>query len=189
MENYFYVDQRQQQAGPIAPERFKEVGVSPATLVWRKGLAQWTPAGELEELAAYFRAEPAPRPAQPQAAPAPREQSAKPQPAPVAPQPTAQAAAPVAQREPSEVPNNLWLAVLSVVFMCSPIGIVAIHHAAKVDYYALRGNVAEAIRRSKLARRWSFVALAISFLWFIFLLSTFGAPLLEYLNANYEFVF
>ena len=128
------------------PSQFAAAGVTPQTLVWRKGIDQWTPAGELDELREYFHpqtdevtqltATPSPATTKPSAAPAhPTAQEATPSFAPSQPTSTPQA---------NEIPNYLWLAVLSVVFMCSPIGIVAIHHAAKVDYYALRGNISEA---------------------------------------------
>ena len=191
MENYFYVDKNQKQAGPIMPSQFAAAGVTPQTLVWRKGIDQWTPAGELDELREYFHpqtneatqltATPSPATTKPSAAPAhPTAQETAPSFAPSQPTSTPQA---------NEIHNYLWLAVLSVVFMCSPIGIVAIHHAAKVDYYSLRGNISEATRRSGLARKWSFIALAISFVWFLFLLSTFGGQIVSYLYSNYEFAF
>ena len=73
--------------------------------------------------------------------------------------------------------------------MLNPLGIVAVHHAAKVDFYNLSGNTQEAVRRSHLAMGWSVVALLVSVVWLLFLVSTFGSTVVSYFAENYEFVF
>lgn len=53
MNNYFYLDHHNQQQGPISPERFAENGVTPNSLVWCTGMADWAPAYTVPELKAF----------------------------------------------------------------------------------------------------------------------------------------
>lgn len=62
---YYYLDSQNQQQGPVAPEALAALGVTAATLVWKDGMPQWTPAGQVAELAALL-SQPAPQP-QPEA--------------------------------------------------------------------------------------------------------------------------
>lgn len=55
MNNYFYLDHHNQQQGPISPERFAENGVTPNSLVWCTGMADWAPAYTVPELKAFFQ--------------------------------------------------------------------------------------------------------------------------------------
>ena len=52
IEYYYYKDR--EEKGPIGIDQLKEVGLSPNTLVWRKGLAEWKRAKEVEELGSMF---------------------------------------------------------------------------------------------------------------------------------------
>lgn len=54
MENYFYLNEKNEQKGPISPEELISNGVTKNTLVWKNGMAQWLPAGEVHELAKLF---------------------------------------------------------------------------------------------------------------------------------------
>ena len=199
MENYFYVDSNQKQAGPITPAQFAAVGITAETLVWRKGLDQWTPAGELEELVPYSSEDTAEKQTAKTATTTQTTSEAIPvQTTLEITSPTQQPVQPAQQPATSpfntpssnntEIPNHLWLAVLSVVFMVQPLGIFAIHHAAKVNFNVLQGKTYEALHHSNLAMRWSLIALAVSLVWFIFLLFTFGSTLLGYFSNNYEFI-
>ena len=49
MENYFYLNEKNEQKGPISPEELISNGVTKNTLVWKNGMAQWLPAGEVHE--------------------------------------------------------------------------------------------------------------------------------------------
>ena len=54
MDNlYFYVRDRQ-RVGPFPLEKLKEENITPATLVWCRGMASWVKAGELPEFADFF---------------------------------------------------------------------------------------------------------------------------------------
>mgnify|MGYP002623858305 CR=1 FL=1 len=208
MQDYFFVDKNQQQAGPITPQQFGAAGVTAETLVWCQGMAEWTPAGQRPELLPFVSTEnfdntvrsaittqstgeevptestrdttnpvkPLPGIATPDASAEPVSQNAQ------------YATSSAHQGKVKNVPNYLWLAVLSVLFMANPLGIFAVHHAAKVDFNVLQGNTTEALRHSGLAMRWSFIALIISLICFILLVSTFGSTLAAYLSENYEFI-
>ena len=54
MENYFYLNEKNEQKGPVSPEELISNGVTRNTLVWKNGMAQWLPAGEIHEIAKLF---------------------------------------------------------------------------------------------------------------------------------------
>lgn len=54
MENYFYLNEKNEQKGPVSPEELIRNGVTKNSLVWKNGMAQWLPAGEVPELAKLF---------------------------------------------------------------------------------------------------------------------------------------
>ena len=55
MQDYFYLDSHNQQRGPVSPSRFAELGVTPQTLVWCNGMADWAPAGSVAELSMFLK--------------------------------------------------------------------------------------------------------------------------------------
>ena len=59
MRQYFY-HSTSGQRGPFVVEELKQQAIGPETLVWYEGLAQWTIAGTLDELATVLRAMPPP---------------------------------------------------------------------------------------------------------------------------------
>ena len=112
MENYFYLNEKNEQKGPISPEELISNGVTKNTLVWKNGMAQWLPAGEVHELAKLFT----------------NETSTPSTPPPFPPTPPQ----PPVTNNPK--PDN-WLvwAILSTILCCLPLGIVSIIYATKVD--------------------------------------------------------
>ena len=50
----FYVAKNGQQTGPFSVEQLLAEGVTPETLVWCEGMAQWTPAKDVAEIAPLF---------------------------------------------------------------------------------------------------------------------------------------
>lgn len=54
MDNQFFIIESGQQAGPFSREMLAARNITPDTLVWRQGLAEWTPAGRLPELQSMF---------------------------------------------------------------------------------------------------------------------------------------
>lgn len=52
---YYFVNGSRQQEGPIEVSEFAAHGITAETLVWREGLKEWTPAGDVEELKALWQ--------------------------------------------------------------------------------------------------------------------------------------
>ena len=134
MENYFYLNEQREQKGPCSPEELLQNDVRPTTLVWKDGMTDWMPAGEVEELKALF---------------VNREGSVPP---PVPPK------SPVVPKR-SKPDNWLVWAILSTILCCLPLGVVSIIYAAKVDNLWASGQYDEAERASKNARLFFFLAL------------------------------
>lgn len=53
---FFIIDCNGQQAGPFSFDQLVQKGISPETLVWKQGMADWTPAWKVEELKAVLEA-------------------------------------------------------------------------------------------------------------------------------------
>ena len=108
----FYLVKNGQRVGPFELEQLAQQELTPETLAWTEGMANWEPAGSIPALASIFAPKPAPAPA-PQPAPAPAPQpvqqaAPQPQPQPVqqpAPQPQPQYQAPQPQyQQPYQQP-------------------------------------------------------------------------------------
>lgn len=54
--DFFIIDRNGQQAGPFSFDQLVQKGISPETLVWKQGMADWTPAWKVEELRAVLEA-------------------------------------------------------------------------------------------------------------------------------------
>lgn len=75
MAKYYYVDDNKQKSGPVNPEEFLSLGITEETLVWTKGLTQWTKAGQIPELADIFAAPEEQAEAEPEEEPMPEEEA------------------------------------------------------------------------------------------------------------------
>lgn len=53
---FFIIDHNGQQAGPFSCDQLVQKAITPETLVWRQGMADWTPAWKVEELKAVLEA-------------------------------------------------------------------------------------------------------------------------------------
>ena len=53
---FFRIDHNGQQAGPFSFDQLVQKGISPETLVWKQGMADWTPAWKVEDLRAVLEA-------------------------------------------------------------------------------------------------------------------------------------
>lgn len=53
---FFIIDHNGQQAGPFSFDQLVQKGISPETLVWKQGMADWTPAWKAEDLKAVLEA-------------------------------------------------------------------------------------------------------------------------------------
>lgn len=53
---YFIIDNNGQQAGPFSQDELVQKAINPETLVWKQGMADWTPAWKVEELKTVLEA-------------------------------------------------------------------------------------------------------------------------------------
>lgn len=53
---FFIIDRNGQQAGPFSFDQLVQKGISPETLMWKQGMADWTPAWKVEDLRAVLEA-------------------------------------------------------------------------------------------------------------------------------------
>lgn len=68
---------------------------------------------------------------------------------------------PLGARPPGQrIPNHLVWAILTTIFCCWPLGIVAIVYSAQVDGKASSGDIAGALEYSRKARMWSWITFA-----------------------------
>ena len=174
---YYYADDDERR-GPVDLDALRAAGITRATLVWREGLSDWQPAGELPELDHLFTlpggasatTEPADRPyAEPQAVP-PRPPRAQP------PVPRSQSRRKRYDDLGGAYPPKTWLveSILATILCCLPFGIAGIVNASRVEsrYYA--GDVAGAEQASRAAEKWTKWSVGIglggAILYFIFVI-------------------
>ena len=69
------------------------------------------------------------------------------------------------------VPNYLLLAILSTVFCCMPLGIVAIVFACKVDSRLEKGSYIKAKEASKIAKVFIWISFGVGILIFLVIIS------------------
>ncbi len=97
----YYLVKDGQRVGPFELEQLAQQELTPETLAWTEGMANWEPAGTIPALASIFAPKPAPAP-QPAPAPAPQPVQ-QPAPQPVqqpAPQPVQQPAPQTQYQQP-----------------------------------------------------------------------------------------
>ena len=58
MNTEYYIIESGERRGPYMFDALRGLGITKDTLVWRQGLADWTKASELQELAPLFVPEP-----------------------------------------------------------------------------------------------------------------------------------
>jgi hypothetical protein len=147
---WFYAKGGSQQGPVDADELRAKVAtgeVAPSDLVWREGMRDWAPLGDVPELSGYLAAPAAP--AQVPAAPASPYQPPRSDPARAVTMPSGPLA---------PIPNYLWQSIVVTILCCWPFGIPAIINAAKVEGLVARGDRAAAELASKNARMWCWVA-------------------------------
>lgn len=156
MTKYYYIDDAtKRQCGPIVLSELASHNISPNTMVWRAGMADWVRAGSVEELAYLFNKN--------------------------IPIPPAQKPNPNKSLEPNTysnyqqqkesdsakwndvipMPKN-WLveSILLSILCCSPISVVGIFYAAKVEsrYYAK--DYSGAVKAAQNAKIWTLAGIA-----------------------------
>ena len=139
----WYYSKNGTQLGPVSAEELQGKAGSgeifATDLVWKEGMADWQPFGQVAEL------QPGGIVAQ-----APSRGS-------MGSVPISQPAAYPSGYNP-QIPNYLWQSIVATVLCCMPFGVVAIVYAAKVDGLVARGDLAGANAASKSAKTWTGVA-------------------------------
>ncbi len=139
----WYYSKNGMQLGPVAAEELlaksKSGEVLPTDLVWKEGLGDWKPLGQVPEFAGSSATVSFP-PAVPMAG---GGSAAMQQPAPYS-----------ASQYPV-IPNYLWQSIVVTVLCCLPFGVVSIVYAAKVDGLVAQGDLAGANAASKSAKTWA----------------------------------
>ena len=157
MANFFYLNAQNEQRGPVAAEDLVKNGVTKNTLVWKEGMEQWQPAGNVPELSELF--------AGPATPPPPGTNGPKQTPP---PSPGTGGRTEIIQGIPETKPDNLLVwSILTTVLCCLPTGIVAIVYSAKVDGLWNSGQREEAMKAAKTAKTWCFVSLGAGLLFYI----------------------
>ncbi len=54
MDTEYYIISKGERRGPYSIESIRQMGISPDTMVWRQGMADWEPASKVTELADMF---------------------------------------------------------------------------------------------------------------------------------------
>jgi len=187
MRQYYYMNARNEQVGPVDGSQLAAYGVNANTMVWAQGMPGWVAAGTVDELAHIFRpvaAAPMPT-AAPMAAPA-----AAPMAAAVPQTVTYIQTGPsgYGQQQPMmPKPNShMTLAVLSTLFCCLITGIIAIVYASKVDGRYFAGDYAGAKSASDWARNWSIIGMIGSVIISTIYLFVYGGALVAGLSGAFK---
>lgn len=149
MNNYFYIDAKGQQCGPVSGEELKNCGLTRRTLVWCEGMEAWAAADTVAELQPLFVGVPPtpPPPPMPQVAQVVNnthnQYSSTPRHLELAPS------------------NNLVWSILVTLFCCLSFGVIAIIHASRVDGLWARGMKVEALNEAEFARNWCWAGVTI----------------------------
>lgn len=149
MEPYYYLDENQQQKGPIFPSDFMRTGITRHTLLWKSGMAGWQAAGNIPELAPYFR-------------------TTMPPPPPPGTGASDHTADPRTPQTHLQKPNTflIW-SILATALCCLPLGIVAILFSVKADSQWSAGRYEEAYRAAEKAKICCIVSAVLSVISYI----------------------
>lgn len=139
MENYYYLNARNESQGPVPGAQLTAYGVTRTTKVWNSSMPQWQEAGKVAELAFLFEGS---------------NQAVPPPPPPSSP------ASPCAENK--KKPDNLLVwSILSTVLCCLPLGIVAIIYSTKVDSLWSEGRYEEAEKAASNAKMYCLISLGL----------------------------
>ncbi len=144
----WYYEHDGAQEGPIDADTLQrlvdEGVVSRDTLVWRDGMGDWAPAASVRGLLG------GPPPVGGWGDAATSSASAGP-----APSPSSYGAAPYAAATTGAVDNHLVKAILSTLFCCMPLGIVAIVYSSQVSGKLQVGFYDDAVLTAQKADQWA----------------------------------
>lgn len=157
MVKYYYIDAAsKQQRGPIVIGDLSRHSIARNTMVWRSGMADWVEAGDVEELRFLFDKN--------ISQPKQNEQSFDKQPSvkDVAPKRADSYNKPESSSFDDIIPmpkNWLIESILISLFCCSPISIVGIFYAAKVESLYYAKDYAMAQEYANKAKLWALIGI------------------------------
>lgn len=154
MEQYYFIDSKGQQQGPMSLEELAEKNIQPHTPVWTKGMNDWMKAHYVDEVREKLWPN--------------MQNQATPPPSP--------------QNPPRLCPKTYLLeSILATIFCCLPLGVVGIVYAAAVETAFNRGDYIVAEENSRMARRFFLISLwvgiGIGVLYLLFMLGIFAFSL------------
>ncbi|WP_029904796.1 CD225/dispanin family protein [Prevotella sp. 10(H)] len=175
MIKYYYIDDiSKQQCGPFPITELTTKRIRPETMVWRSGMADWANAGSIQELSFLFdtkipvpeeKKEPVrPKPEVPVNTVNPQPQAVRPQPAPASnPQANYNNRPSDNQERWNDIlpmPKN-WLveSILLSIFCCSPISVVGIFYASRVESLYYAKDYDGASRAAENAKKWALIGI------------------------------
>lgn len=176
-DQYYYAD-GQERRGPVDMATLRSVGITRETLVWREGMPDWRPAGDVPELASFFtlpgrKAGPPPIEERP-----PRERESSP----LHDEPSG-ARLPQRRSREDELartsPPKTYLveSIVATILCCLPFGVVGIVNASRVESRFYAGDLDGAERASREAAKWTKISVGVGLasIVFFFLISLLGA--------------
>ena len=141
MEEYYYLNSDNQRIGPFTLDQLLAKNINGQTLIWRAGLAQWTNAMAVPEVAARLNPDATANTTQTETPQAPeREPYFKTKPCP---------------------PTNLIWGILVTILCCLPLGIVAIYKSSQVERNYYNGNYEAALKASNSALNWCIASMVV----------------------------
>lgn len=160
MKEYFYIDSKNQQIGPIAEDRLLAAGIQRHTLVWCQGMANWTQADTVPELRRCFEEEEAQKKTKENEEQTQTNSTSYGPPPfhgqPEYEQPRYQSS--YYDNRPPLPDSYLVWAVLTTICCCIPFGIIAIMKANQVSGLYYRGLYDEAYLAAADAKKWTLIA-------------------------------
>ncbi len=167
MDEYFYIDNDNNQIGPVSVDELRGKGISPTTPVWKNGMEDWTPAGKVDELSSLFAEQPPQYEASDSGQQAYYQQQPPYQQSPYANQGYGYQQPPYQQpsyQQPYGPRPDSWLvwSILTTIFCFLPTGVAAIVFSAQVDSYWGQGRYEDARRAAKRAKILNIIGAAVA---------------------------
>ena len=179
-QEYYYADGRERR-GPVDLETLRSLGITRDTLVWREGMPDWQPAGEVPELSSFFVL-----PGRSSAPPPIQERPYREVKEPAFASDPTEGKLPARQRRVDDAlaqttPPKTYLveSILATILCCLPFGIVGIVNASRVENRFYSGDLPGAEAASRQAEKWTKIAAATGLGLFVlfFVLSVLGETL------------